>query len=280
VEETIEAEAKNEAVEVEMAIRHGRRRVMYPSMVLLFLPLSAFVGVSVVLGEARISPWLGAAGVIGPLAASWLWWSVTLPKWRVWAIDHVDDLGELLVEAIGNQLMWPPGNFFERSEIQPRSLRFDLQRALRRALARYAVLHPEDEPALRQFVDPWLYPGRRRELRPGSGAGGIVALMLGMSALVLVVGGGAMRVLYESPMDPTGVAIVGGVGVVLTVWGQYASEVELSWTLSLFLMFLGLAVGSGVLRSYPWRAAELLALALALLAGGIGYVNMRRMKGQ
>ena len=58
-----------------------------------------------------------------PVAVGWLWWSMALPRWRVWALERVDDPGALLIQAIERKLMWPPGHFFERTEIRSSRLR-------------------------------------------------------------------------------------------------------------------------------------------------------------
>jgi hypothetical protein len=267
-------------IDVDTAIRRGQKWVSYPSMALLFVPLTAFVVVAVRMGDAEISGWLGAAGVVTPIAASWLWWSVMLPRWRVWAIEHVDDLGELLLQAMSKQLMWAPGSFFERTEIQSPDLRLRLQRALRRSLARYAESQPDDEASLRAFIVPWLYPGRQRRSAGSRGTGGYLTLILGVAALVIVVAGTVGHFLYGSPMSRSGTAWVAGTGVLLTLWGyRSAGAQSFSFAVSMFMMFLGLSLGGGVLRSYPWRPIELLVLALSVLGGGVGYMMTRRRRG-
>lgn len=270
-----------ELIDVEVAIRRGRLWVLYPSMALLFLPLAGFVAVAVVADGTGISGWIGAAAVLGPLGLSWLWWAVTLPRWRVWAIERVDDLGKLLIAAVSNQLMWPPGNFFERTEIQTHELQMRLQRGLRRALERYEGSHPDDEAALREFVGPWLYPGRRQSRRPGSaGTAGFLSLILGLGALAIALGGTVTHFLYDAPVSRFGSTVVVLVGVLLTVWGHRAARVPALFTLSLFLIFLGFRVGAAVLRSYPWRSSEIFTLGSAVLVGAVGYKIMRGLREQ
>lgn len=64
-----------------------------------------------------------AAMLFVPIAAAWVWWSVVLPRWRVWALERVDDPVVLLNRAIESRLMWPPGHMFERTEIHAARLR-------------------------------------------------------------------------------------------------------------------------------------------------------------
>jgi hypothetical protein len=55
---------------------------------------------------------------LGGFVSAWLWWSVSIPKWRLWAYEHVVDLGKLKQSAVEVGLTWPDGNFFERTEIK------------------------------------------------------------------------------------------------------------------------------------------------------------------
>ncbi len=57
---------------------------------------------------------------VGFLTA-WFWWSWTLPKWRLWAITHVNDISHLYRRAVEVGLMWPRGHFFEKTEIKSTS---------------------------------------------------------------------------------------------------------------------------------------------------------------
>jgi len=54
----------------------------------------------------------------GCFVAAWLWWSVQVPKWRLWAYERVDDIPELKRRAIEAQLIWPDGSIFSRTEIK------------------------------------------------------------------------------------------------------------------------------------------------------------------
>ena len=79
-----------------------------------------------VVGELSDLPgWLALCVIFAPLLVGWLWWSVALPRWRVWALEHVDqdEWGELLQQAISHRLMWPSGHILEKTEIKSRRLR-------------------------------------------------------------------------------------------------------------------------------------------------------------
>jgi hypothetical protein len=56
-------------------------------------------------------------------AAAWLWWSVSVPRWRLWAYARVASTQELKRRAVAANLTWPSGSFFERTEIKSASHR-------------------------------------------------------------------------------------------------------------------------------------------------------------
>ena len=59
-----------------------------------------------------------AAGV-GAIVA-WPWWSLTVPKWRRWALEHGADAEQLQKVGVLTGLVWPKGWIFEKTEIPPR----------------------------------------------------------------------------------------------------------------------------------------------------------------
>jgi len=56
-----------------------------------------------------------------PLA--WLWWSVAVPKWKLWAYSRVNDVDALKRRAIAAGLIWPDGHLFEKTELCSRATR-------------------------------------------------------------------------------------------------------------------------------------------------------------
>jgi hypothetical protein len=62
-----------------------------------------------------------AAWILGPWISAWLWWSISIPKWRVWAMERSDDWNALACVAISFGLIWDEktllGRFFEKTEI-------------------------------------------------------------------------------------------------------------------------------------------------------------------
>jgi hypothetical protein len=47
---------------------------------------------------------------------AWLWWSVAVPRWRLWAYERVSDIPELKRRAVAEKLIWPDSSFFAKTE--------------------------------------------------------------------------------------------------------------------------------------------------------------------
>lgn len=69
--------------------------------------------------------------------AGWLWWSLMIPKWRLWAYERVPNIPLLKRLAVAVGLMWPTGSFLERTEIKSKE-----HAARERELERRARLAP------------------------------------------------------------------------------------------------------------------------------------------
>lgn len=99
------------------AVSHGLRTVNnVTALVLLGLPaMGGLLAYS--LGAAN--PFWAVGGLF-PLSVilAWLAWSILITRWRVWAYERVDDLGELKGLAFEANLIWPDGHFLERTEIR------------------------------------------------------------------------------------------------------------------------------------------------------------------
>lgn len=102
-------------VSVRSAIARGFLMVTLPVFLLLLGP-AALVFFTVRGGSNGIA-WVCVALVVGFVLA-WLWWSVSLPRWRLWALERVDDVAKLYQTAQAAGLTWPRGHFFEKTEIK------------------------------------------------------------------------------------------------------------------------------------------------------------------
>ena len=74
--------------------------------------------------------------VVLPVLPAWLWWSYATPKWRLWALQNVDDWRTLESAAIAEKLIWPRGSVFNLTEIKSSA-----QKALERRLIAYRDEH-------------------------------------------------------------------------------------------------------------------------------------------
>ena len=61
----------------------------------------------------RIALFLGAI-------LAWPWWSVSVPRWRRWALARGVDGKKLQKAAVSMGLVWPRGWIFEKTELPPR----------------------------------------------------------------------------------------------------------------------------------------------------------------
>ncbi len=99
-------------ITVMQAIHRGLNFVNGPVLLLL-------------IGPAALVTWLfphaatlGWASMAGGFIAAWLWWSWSVPRWRLWAYQRVDNIAELKRAAVVARLVWPDGHFFERTELK------------------------------------------------------------------------------------------------------------------------------------------------------------------
>ena len=101
------------------------------------------------LGSASIGSWGAGAAVVAwallPLIAAWTWWSVNVPRWRIWALKHCNDWTTLERGAISDGLIWDESTFlgkiFARTEFWTAS-----QRACEAALRQTRGLSPRENP--------------------------------------------------------------------------------------------------------------------------------------
>ncbi len=105
----------NEIVTVNKAITRGHRMVNYPVFVIMIGTLS----VSFFLGSQGSFPlWIFPLGFGLAFGLAWLYWSIMITKWRIWAFENVRNVHELKKRAIQEKLIWPDGSVFEKTEIR------------------------------------------------------------------------------------------------------------------------------------------------------------------
>jgi len=79
----------------------------------------------------RSYDWVGYVIAVFGFILAWLWLSISVPRWRLWAYANVQDIGSLKQRAVEVGLTWPDGHFFEKTEIKSREIR-DRERELDR----------------------------------------------------------------------------------------------------------------------------------------------------
>ena len=103
--------------------------------VVVTLPVLAIIGLTTALAYFLIGPFSGHDGgfdlillhaervsigaVIGAIVG-WLWWSITVPRWREWARVNGADNERTQQLAVRTLLVWPKGWIFEKTEIHTR----------------------------------------------------------------------------------------------------------------------------------------------------------------
>lgn len=106
---------------VKQAIRRGLLVVNGPVLLLLVGPLSVFAWLIEHRIVSRDYNWVGLPVFIAGFVLAWLWWSFSVPRWRIWAYERVDDIRTLKEEAVAIGLTWPDGHSFGRTEIKSRA---------------------------------------------------------------------------------------------------------------------------------------------------------------
>ena len=97
---------------ISQAITRGHMCVSAPVFFLLLGP--AFFANRIYPKDLQLLAILALTGFI----LGWAYWSVAVPRWRVWAYERVDDLDALDKAAVASGLTWPKGLFFGRTELK------------------------------------------------------------------------------------------------------------------------------------------------------------------
>ncbi|HMW16283.1 MAG TPA: hypothetical protein PKN13_00230 [Accumulibacter sp.] len=108
----------NGTLSVRRAVCVGTAVVNGPVLLLLCVPLWLF---GMLISQRMISRdynWLGLPVLLVSFALAWLWWAVSLPRWRLWAYQRVGDIAALKRVAIAVGLTWPDDHLFGKTEIK------------------------------------------------------------------------------------------------------------------------------------------------------------------
>lgn len=105
---------------VEEAIRKGQRMINWP-ISFIFIILGG--GIIYAAKEELLPAWANVAGIGLALVLAWLYWSITVVRWRLWAFDNVNNVHDLYKQAVQENLIWPDGSWASKTEIWTRTQR-------------------------------------------------------------------------------------------------------------------------------------------------------------
>jgi hypothetical protein len=104
-----------ESITVDQAIKRGHRTITYPVWFIVFGGFAAGLCLSIL----KLVPfWVAPLSLFFSFLPAWLYWSVFITKWRLWAFENVRNVHELKKRAIREKLIWTDGSFFEKTEIR------------------------------------------------------------------------------------------------------------------------------------------------------------------
>ena len=87
---------------------------------IVILPVLSIIALGYVLGYFLSGPVWAMIGLVLGVTLAWLWWAVSVPRWREWAKRRGAD--EERTQFLGQRsgLVWPRGWIFEKTELRPR----------------------------------------------------------------------------------------------------------------------------------------------------------------
>lgn len=99
---------------VDKAISKGHQWVNYPIFAIMIIGF----GLTIYLHVILINPWIFLIGFLSTFFFAWIWWSIAITKWRIWAFGNCRNVHELKRKAINQKLIWPDGSRFEKTEFR------------------------------------------------------------------------------------------------------------------------------------------------------------------
>ena len=100
-------------ITVNQAISKGQKWVNYPVFGIMLLGF----GLTMYLMTIVKNVWIFPIGFVSTIALMWLWWSLVITKWRIWAFGNCRNVHELKRKAIEQKLIWDDNSWFNKTEI-------------------------------------------------------------------------------------------------------------------------------------------------------------------
>ena len=113
-------------ISVTTAVIAGTLWVNIPVLPLMFTP--SFIFFLITQSNQSDPPTLILLGLfLVGFVLAWFWWSVMVPRWRLWAWPRVEDLASLKQQAVSAGLIWPDGHVFNKTEFRTKETQSKLQ---------------------------------------------------------------------------------------------------------------------------------------------------------
>ena len=117
---------KEEKILFNKVLDKGQYYINFPVMVIMF----GCMGISYYLNQIEIiSKQIMGVGFIISFVLGWLFWSIFIPKWRIWAFELIDEKFhyQLREEAVKGKLIWSNGHIFEKTEIRTKKQKIKIK---------------------------------------------------------------------------------------------------------------------------------------------------------
>jgi hypothetical protein len=101
-------------ISVKDAIRKGQKMINWP---VAFIIMAAGGGVIFAAATGVLPGWAYLGGIIIAFLLAWIYWSIMIVRWRLWAFEHVQHVHHLHKTAITERLIWPDGSWLSKTEI-------------------------------------------------------------------------------------------------------------------------------------------------------------------
>lgn len=103
-----------EDISVDYAIKKGVQKLTYVGVVIL----SVLLILCIVVGtKYQLPAVFFPVGFVVAFVTTWIYWSVNVTRWKVWAFNTVRNVHELKERAIEMKLIWPDGSIWNKTEI-------------------------------------------------------------------------------------------------------------------------------------------------------------------
>ena len=114
---------QKKTINVGTAILIGQLIVNLPVLIIIFGVASVGIVITIFFGNAfsllaAFIPFGAIASFILGVAAGWLWWSFSVPRWRRWAHQNGAPEDKLQKWAVITGLVWPKGWDMEKTEFR------------------------------------------------------------------------------------------------------------------------------------------------------------------